>query len=129
MTSSNRRFSASPWRRHRHRFQRSASRLPRCRHAIPRSVGWGRLTGSRGTPTVRLWLSAALLPRRDAFTWQAQLLLQDPSALAQLGRCPGHACGWLFLDPLGRRRWCIMAICGNREKARRHAARSCTRDC
>jgi predicted RNA-binding Zn ribbon-like protein len=44
--------------------------------------------------------------------------------LATVGRCPGHDCGWLFLDPRGRRRWCVMAVCGNREKARRHARRS-----
>lgn len=35
-------------------------------------------------------------------------------------------CGWLFLDTSknGSRRWCIMEICGNRAKARRHYARS-----
>jgi predicted RNA-binding Zn ribbon-like protein len=38
--------------------------------------------------------------------------------------CPGHDCGWLFHDPRGRRRWCTMAVCGNRAKARRHAARA-----
>jgi predicted RNA-binding Zn ribbon-like protein len=37
--------------------------------------------------------------------------------------CPGRGCGWLFLDRRGRRRWCDMAVCGNRAKARRHAAR------
>jgi predicted RNA-binding Zn ribbon-like protein len=37
--------------------------------------------------------------------------------------CPGRDCDWLFLDPRGRRRWCTMAVCGNRAKARRHAAR------
>jgi predicted RNA-binding Zn ribbon-like protein len=37
--------------------------------------------------------------------------------------CPGAACGWLFLDPAGRRRWCSMAWCGNRAKVRRHAQR------
>jgi CGNR zinc finger/Putative stress-induced transcription regulator len=79
-------------------------------------VSRGRATWSPGSPP--------LAEPLDAFAWQAQLLLQDPSALGQLGRCPGHDCGWLFLDPLGRRRWCIMAICGNREKARRHAERS-----
>jgi predicted RNA-binding Zn ribbon-like protein len=41
--------------------------------------------------------------------------------LDAVGRCPGHDCGWLFLDPSGRRRWCVMAVCGNRAKARRHA--------
>jgi hypothetical protein len=35
--------------------------------------------------------------------------------------CP--SCGWLFLDPRGRRRWCSMATCGNRAKVRAHAAR------
>jgi predicted RNA-binding Zn ribbon-like protein len=44
--------------------------------------------------------------------------------LAQVHRCPGHGCGWLFLDPRGRRRWCTMAVCGNRAKARRHAERA-----
>ncbi len=37
--------------------------------------------------------------------------------------CPGPGCGWLFLDRRGRRRWCTMATCGNREKVRRFAAR------
>jgi predicted RNA-binding Zn ribbon-like protein len=42
----------------------------------------------------------------------------------RVGRCPGRGCGWLFTDPTGRRRWCSMAVCGNREKARRHALRA-----
>lgn len=31
-------------------------------------------------------------------------------------------CGWLFVDRTrnGSRRWCISALCGNRDKARRH---------
>jgi predicted RNA-binding Zn ribbon-like protein len=44
--------------------------------------------------------------------------------LEQVGCCPGADCGWLFLDPRGRRRWCMMATCGNRAKARRHADRA-----
>jgi predicted RNA-binding Zn ribbon-like protein len=33
-----------------------------------------------------------------------------------------NRCGWLFLDSSrgGRRRWCSMTTCGNREKASRH---------
>ena len=50
-------------------------------------------------------------------------LLTAPE-LSTVGRCPGHDCGWLFLNPRGRRRWCVMAVCGNRAKARRHAARA-----
>lgn len=41
----------------------------------------------------------------------------------RVGRCPGRGCGWLFANPSGRRRWCSMAVCGNRTKARRHAQR------
>jgi len=35
--------------------------------------------------------------------------------------CAGQGCGWFFLDTSknGRRRWCSMRLCGNREKARR----------
>jgi predicted RNA-binding Zn ribbon-like protein len=43
-------------------------------------------------------------------------------AAAPVRECGGSACTWLFLDhSRGRsRRWCSMAICGNRAKARRH---------
>jgi predicted RNA-binding Zn ribbon-like protein len=41
--------------------------------------------------------------------------------------CPGVGCGWLFADPRQRRRWCDMAICGNRAKARRYAERMAAR--
>ena len=36
--------------------------------------------------------------------------------------CPAHQCEWLFLDDSrnGTRRWCSMAECGNRAKARLH---------
>lgn len=43
--------------------------------------------------------------------------------VAHVGRCGGHGCGWLFFDPTHRRHWCIMAICGNRAKARAFAER------
>jgi predicted RNA-binding Zn ribbon-like protein len=40
----------------------------------------------------------------------------------RLRSCP--RCGWLFLDTSrgGKRRWCSMRICGNREKVSRHRA-------
>jgi predicted RNA-binding Zn ribbon-like protein len=41
--------------------------------------------------------------------------------------CPGVGCGWLFADLRQRRRWCDMAVCGNRAKARRHAERLAAR--
>jgi len=53
-------------------------------------------------------------------TSAAQLLLHGP--LDRIGACP--SCGWLFLDTSrnGQRRWCSMATCGSRTKARRHYA-------
>jgi predicted RNA-binding Zn ribbon-like protein len=52
----------------------------------------------------------------------AEDLLRSPLA-ATVAACPGQGCGWLFTDPRRRRRWCSMAVCGNRAKARRHAER------
>lgn len=39
--------------------------------------------------------------------------------------CANDRCRWVFYDEsrTGRRRWCDMAICGNRAKAARHRAR------
>jgi hypothetical protein len=51
----------------------------------------------------------------------ADLLVSRPAGA--VSACPGEGCGWLFSDPRGRRRWCSMAVCGNRAKARRFAAR------
>jgi predicted RNA-binding Zn ribbon-like protein len=53
----------------------------------------------------------------------AATLLAEPGRASAVHACPGRGCGWLFLDPRGRRRWCSMAVCGNRAKARKHAAR------
>ena len=41
---------------------------------------------------------------------------------ARLKACASPECGWVFLDTTrgNRRRWCDMADCGNRVKARRH---------
>jgi predicted RNA-binding Zn ribbon-like protein len=58
-----------------------------------------------------------------AVAWSAACLLTSPAA-SKVRACPGTGCGWLFTDPRGRRRWCSMAWCGNRDKVRRHAQRS-----
>src|SRR5581483_1713234 len=63
-------------------------------------------------------LSAPLL----AIAWSVGQLLANPE-LELVRACPGTGCGWLFLDPRGSRRWCTMATCGNRSKARRFAER------
>jgi predicted RNA-binding Zn ribbon-like protein len=54
--------------------------------------------------------------------WSAGQLLTSAEA-ASVRTCPGAGCGWLFLDPSGRRRWCTMATCGNRAKVKRFAMR------
>jgi predicted RNA-binding Zn ribbon-like protein len=65
-------------------------------------------------------------------TWpvavSAAELLTSPADLARLRVCGLHQsseCAWLFIDETkaGTRRWCSMKDCGNRAKARRHAAR------
>jgi predicted RNA-binding Zn ribbon-like protein len=49
-------------------------------------------------------------------------LLSSPLS-GVVAACSGVGCGWLFADARQRRRWCDMAVCGNRAKARRHAQR------
>ena len=60
-------------------------------------------------------------PRRVRFAVAADAvaLLGDGARLDRVRHCPGHDCGWLFLDTSGRRRWCSMATCGSRAKMRR----------
>lgn len=61
---------------------------------------------------------------RDA----ADLLASDE--LARVGECSGEDCTWLFVDQSRNhsRRWCDMAVCGNRSKARRYYERTRERD-
>ena len=57
--------------------------------------------------------------------WSAgDLLASDRRRRVRL--CANEQCLWLFLDEskAGTRRWCNMASCGNRAKARRHYQRS-----
>lgn len=58
----------------------------------------------------------------SAVVWESVLALTTLD-LATVGSCPGPDCGWLFLDPSGRRRWCSMRSCGNRAKVAAHAER------
>ncbi|WP_205669150.1 CGNR zinc finger domain-containing protein [Amycolatopsis suaedae] len=73
--------------------------------ALMERAGAGLRTGSAGIPAV-----LSLLAVRALFTLPAE-------RIRACGRC-----GWLFLDSSrgGRRRWCSMSTCGNREKAGRH---------
>ena len=75
--------------------------------------------GSSALDAVLLALLAfAVAESRDALLLAvADLLVSDD--VRRVRACPGHDCGWLFLDPSGRRRWCQMAVCGNRAKQAR----------
>jgi predicted RNA-binding Zn ribbon-like protein len=44
----------------------------------------------------------------------------------RIGQCSGPDCRWLWVDRTRNqsRRWCDMAVCGNRVKARRHYQRT-----
>jgi predicted RNA-binding Zn ribbon-like protein len=56
----------------------------------------------------------------------ADYLWLAASAPDGVRRCDQPDCVLYFFDPSGRRRWCSMAGCGNRAKARRHHARRAT---
>ncbi|HJW32485.1 MAG TPA: ABATE domain-containing protein [Holophagaceae bacterium] len=74
------------------------------------------------------WVWAGVGEHLDAPLWpilrSAADLLASPR-LAQVRECDGLQCTWLFLDfsRAHSRRWCSMASCGNRAKARRHHQR------
>jgi predicted RNA-binding Zn ribbon-like protein len=53
----------------------------------------------------------------------ARLLLSPDHA--NVRECPGHECGWLFLDTTKNhsRRWCDSADCGNKARVRAYAER------
>ena len=50
------------------------------------------------------------------------LVDDDPDRLRV---CANDECRWVYYDTSkgGRRKWCDMAVCGNRAKARRHRER------
>lgn len=70
------------------------------------------------------WLRRQAL--RDLVAASALSILADPRELERVKLCPGHDCGWLFLDETknARRKWCLMEVCGNRAKSSRHYARA-----
>ena len=84
-----------------------------------------------GHGRLRLSVSAGLVPLRTLEgdpAWQpavmaaANLLDLLEQAPDRIKRCENPACVLWFFDTTrnGTRRWCSMAVCGNRMKARRH---------
>jgi len=84
-----------------------------------------------------------LVPREERFAWvlddaagdvldwplsqlaAAAVRLLTSDSAKRIRRCANASCGWLFVDRSRNhtRRWCDMASCGNRAKARRHYER------
>jgi predicted RNA-binding Zn ribbon-like protein len=91
------------------RAARAAATLRRTAPTSGPLVRWALPVGDVNTPL--LGIAAAL----------DELLCSPLSGF--VAACPGAGCGWLFADLRQRRRWCDMAVCGNRAKARRHADR------
>ncbi|MFM9368730.1 CGNR zinc finger domain-containing protein [Streptomyces sp. Da 82-17] len=90
------------------------------------SGGSGGSVGSAGR-TGALTPDPALTPVRRALAsiavaWSELVVTGEA---ARLKRCAEHACAWVFWDVSKNRsrRWCSMRVCGNRNKARRYAAR------
>jgi predicted RNA-binding Zn ribbon-like protein len=82
---------------------------------VPCVAAGGELAWSAADPESAALSSVA----RDAIE-----LLTGPSA-ARLGECAAPDCAFLFLDTSrpGRRRWCAMNRCGNRQHVREHRRR------
>lgn len=78
-----------------------------------RDVRWTWRPAARGTDCL---LYPVLIAATDLLTSEARSLVRQ---------CEDAGCGWLFLDRSNarRRRWCSMADCGNRNKARQHYRR------
>ena len=84
--------------------------LVRTRNAF--EWGWAQDGSALDGPLWHIVLSAAVL------------LVEG--RLNRVSQCNDDCCGWLFYDSSknGSRRWCSMADCGNRAKARRHYSKS-----
>jgi predicted RNA-binding Zn ribbon-like protein len=90
-----------------------------------RARSLGRLVPGEGEEPAGWRLPAAVGPAAAALAAVAAAAedLLTSSLAAFVAACPGEGCGWLFADRRRKRRWCSMAACGNRAKARRYAER------
>lgn len=89
-----------------------------------------QLNGILARATVARSVADGAVVRRPLFAddaWRpAWLAVDDYTRILQqdgrasVRRCGNADCVLYFHDPTGRRRWCVMARCGNRAKARRH---------
>ncbi len=103
----------------------AAADLGTLNEALSRALARRRLR-VEGACVAWAWDEGA--PALDRPLWPVAVaaaeLLVSP-ALERVRECAAGGCAWLFLDHSRNRsrRWCDMAVCGNRDKARRHRAR------
>ena len=90
-----------------------------------RARALGRLVPGQGDEPAGWRLPDDVTPAAAALAAVATAAedLLTSSLAAFVAACPGEGCGWLFADRRRKRRWCSMAACGNRAKARRYAER------
>ena len=129
------------------RALRHAVALREALYRIFGGLAAGRRPSSADLATLNAALPAALaqlyvVPEHDQFTWAwagdaaALERLVWPVArdgavfltsvrLSRLRICANPRCRWLFVDVTrnGKRRWCSMAVCGNRAKVGRYRQR------
>ncbi|MDH4988098.1 CGNR zinc finger domain-containing protein [Aminobacter anthyllidis] len=82
------------------------------------------LAGSRESLSAAAPFGSTLEPLAfEAALAVSALSLLSAGTMSRLRICPN--CNWLFVDRSrnGSRLWCDMAVCGNRQKARRHYGR------
>ncbi len=91
-------------------LNRALAQAPSRNRLADAGDGWTVAAGGHAAP-------ALLAP----VLWSAGDVLAG-AARSRVRRCANDQCLWLFLDQSkgGTRRWCDMAACGNRAKARRH---------
>ena len=83
---------------------------------------WERVAGGREEEGARYRANTHSREQQSLTGWTRLQHILSENGQQRIRRCTNDDCLWLFLDESknGTRRWCDMASCGNRAKARRH---------
>jgi predicted RNA-binding Zn ribbon-like protein len=114
---------------------KAVAKLERVNELLARGDSYWQIVADRGTSPVDSKRSALRIQRVRRWTTPEQLLQPLAEAIADLvchedfrliRPCEGKDCVLVFLDKTKAhaRRWCSMALCGNRAKAAAHRARA-----
>ena len=93
---------------------------------VREAMGRATFRYSQGKVVLQCEEKAAPLERLHFAVIRSAMELLTSDQLARVRECAGNNCSWMFLDTSrnGKRRWCDMEACGNREKARRFRKRA-----